>query len=97
MFSSTKEFDRISLQLQTNDYQLSVTTQKWKNLCKSKVENTKILEAFQDNIDKEVKEAGAIFCEPLNGRLIEFPKTLDELQKVNAFNMKIKPNNIQNS
>ena len=36
-------------------------------------------------MDKEVNQAGPIFCKPLNGKLIDFPETLEQLQEINAF------------
>merc|ERR1711892_699434 len=87
LFSSTGLFDRISLQLQNIEYQLGVSARKWKDLCESDMGNKKILEVFQDNMDKELNRAGPIFCEPLNGKLIEFPHSLEKLQEINAFKM----------
>ena len=54
-------------------------------MCKGKTGKTKIVEVFQDNIDKEVRDAGPIFCEPLNGKLVDFPATLEEYEEMNAF------------
>ena len=56
-------------------------------MCRSELGNKKILQAFQDNIDKEVNRAGPIFCEPLNGKLIDFPDTIEKFQEINAFKM----------
>ena len=83
MYSLTEAFDRISLQLQNIDYSLGVSAQKWTNLCKSK--SGKIWEAFHDNIDKEARDAGPIFCEPLNGKLVEFPETFEDFEEMNDF------------
>ena len=38
-----------------------------------------------DNMDKPAKEAGPIFCESLNGKLLEFPKSIEQLQIINDF------------
>ena len=62
--------------------------QKWTSLCKGTTTNTQILETFQDNMDKEVKAAGPIFCEPLNGKLIGFPETMDEFKEILDFKTK---------
>ena len=40
------------------------------------------LEAFQDNIDKEAKHAGSIFCDTLNGKMLGFPNTMTELSDI---------------
>ena len=61
---------------------------KWKNLCKGASSNELIYQIFQDNMKKKVKSAGPIFCEPLNGKLLELPLTLTELQKINTFQLK---------
>ena len=54
-------------------------------MCKNKLKNEKIIEAFQDNLDKKAKDSSSIFCESLNGKLINFPTTMDELEATNSF------------
>ena len=54
-------------------------------MCKSSAGNAKILEAFQDNMKKEAKDTGPIFCESLNGKLLEFPETFEEFEQVQSF------------
>ena len=85
MFAWTADFVKLSLQLDNKDYQLGVSVRKWKKLCKSKVSNNKIVEAFQDNMVKEARAAGPIFCEPLNGNLVVFPETLQDFEEINTF------------
>ena len=85
MYSSTASFDRLKLQLQNVNFQLAVLGQKWDSLCKSKTRNKKIIEAFQDNMDKEARAAGSIFCEPLNGKFIGFPVTINEFEEIRDF------------
>ena len=85
MYSQTTEFDRITLELQNVNFQLGVSGQKWTNLCKGKMGTKKIIEAFQDNMGKEAKAAGPIFCEPLNGRMIEFPETTEKFEELRTF------------
>ena len=85
MYSSTISFDRIKLQLQNVNFQLAVLGQKWDSLCKSKSGNKRIIEAFQDNMDKEARTAGSIFCEPLNGKLLGFPVTINEFKEIQNF------------
>lgn len=36
---------------------------------------------------KKLKFAGPIFCEPLNGKLLEFPETIEELEYINDFQL----------
>ena len=78
-------FDRIKLQLQNTNFQLAVMGQKWDGMCKSNTNNKRIIEAFQDNMEKKAKAAGSIFCEPLNGKFLEFPVTLNELSEIRDF------------
>ena len=47
------------------------------SVCKSSANVTKIYEAFMDNVDKEARNAGKIFCESLNGHLARFPETYE--------------------
>ena len=42
------------------------------------------MEVFQDTIDKAARDAGPIFCEPLNGKMIGFPETIEEFDVVNS-------------
>ena len=37
---------------------------------------------------RKLKFAGPIFCEPLNGKLLEFPETMEELEYINDFQLK---------
>ena len=56
-------------------------------MCKSDLGNQK-MEAFQGNMDTEVKAASAIFCEPLNGWLIEFPTTFEKFKEIYDFQIR---------
>ena len=77
------------LQVPNDDFKLSFTVRRWNTLCKSKIESKNIFEAFQDKMDKEAKAAGKIFCEPLNGDLVEFPETFEELEYIIDFQIKM--------
>ena len=76
----TSPFEKINLNQNVN-YHLGVLKEKYRNLCKGVAVSEKIFEAFQDNMEKEAIAAGPIFCDSLNGKLIAFPKTLEELDK----------------
>ena len=78
LFDST--FEELNLQ-QNENFQIAVLKDKMKSMCKSSGGNKKIMEAFQDNMKKEAIDAGPIFCESLNGKLLEIPETLEELCK----------------
>ena len=93
MFSSLEQFNDIKSHIENVNFQITVTLQKWKKLCKSITTSSKILEAFQDNIEKKANEAGPIFCDPLNGNLIDFPRTINNLQELQAFKTKIMQKN----
>ena len=80
----TSDFEPLVLH-QNDNYEVKVTKQKRSNLCKSKGSNSRIMEAFQDQMDKEAKAANSIFCEPLNGHLVDFPKTMDEYKEIYDF------------
>ena len=84
LYSSTVGLDKIVYQI-PNNFQLEVSVLKWKNLCQGASSNELIYQIFQDNMKKKVKSAGPIFCEPLNGKLLEFPVALTELEKINTF------------
>ena len=48
-----------------------------------------LLEAFQDNIDKEAKNAGSIFCDTLNGKMISFPESMNQLSEIIEYKTKL--------
>ena len=82
LFSSSYEIIKLE---QNENFELGVSKEKWKNLCKTSSGNKKIMEAFQDNMKKEVRDAGPIFCESLNGKLLKFPETFEKFKEVTAF------------
>ena len=55
-------------------------------MCRDVNKKTDNLEVFQDNIDKAVSNAGPIFCDKLNGKIISFPETFTQLSALNALN-----------
>ena len=58
-------------------------------MCRSKSGNSKIIEAFQDNMEKQAEAAGSIFCDPLNGKFLGFPLTMSEFSVIQDYKMKI--------
>ena len=58
-------------------------------MCKAVNESKLNLELFQDNKDKEAKNAGSIFCDTLNGRMISFPETMDQLSVLIDYKTKV--------
>ena len=56
---------------------------KQKNLCKAS--SNKIIEIFQDGIEKQALSAGPIFCEPLNAKIVKFPETIEGLNSLIKF------------
>ena len=89
LYSQNMELDVITLQLQNKNFKLSIKGQKWNNLCKGGKDNSKIVEAFQDNIDKEAKAAGPIFCETLNGKIIEFPESIESFKEIHDYQISL--------
>ena len=47
----------------------------------------KIIEAFQDNMRKQAEAAGSIFCDPLNGKYLEFPLTMSDFSVIQYYQM----------
>ena len=66
----------MDLQLYVTNFKLSISVKKRSNLCKKT--SDKIIEAFQDGMEREATAANPIFCEPLNGRQVGFPLDLEE-------------------
>ena len=60
-----------------------------KGMCRDVNKTIVNMEAFQDNIDKAVKNAGAIFCDTLNGEIIGFPKTETKLSDLKGYKSKV--------
>ena len=58
-------------------------------MCRSVNQTTSNLELFQDNIDKEAKNAGSIFCDTLNGKMISFPESISQLSDLMDYKTKV--------
>ena len=57
-------------------------------ICKTSKTNV-VLEAFQDNVEKEAQNAGAIFCDTLNGKMISFPESRDNLLDLISYKTRV--------
>ena len=58
-------------------------------MCRDVNKTNVLLEAFQDNIDKEAKNAGSIFCDTLNGKMISFPESMNQLSEIINYKTKL--------
>ena len=57
-------------------------------MCKGANERSEIIEAFQDNVDKEARQAGQNYCDTLNGKIIGFPGSVTQLSDLVEFKNK---------
>ena len=84
MFSSNLNLGLLHLYQGNTNFKVNFLVQKSGSSCSSKgsqTGQTRIVESFQDNLFKEAKSAGAIICDPMNGNLIGFPKTMKSWKK----------------
>ena len=58
-------------------------------MCRDVNKKADNLEVFQDNIDKAVSNAGSIFCDTLNGKIIGFPETVTQLSVLKDYKSKV--------
>ena len=58
-------------------------------MCRDVNKTDIILEAFQDNIDKEANNAGSIFCDTMNGKMISFPESMNQLSDIIDYKTKV--------
>ena len=87
LYSQNSKLYIITLQLQITNFNLNFVGQKWNSLCKGSTNNNNIVEAFQDNIGNEAKAAGQIFCDTLNGKILRFPESIEQLKEIQNFKM----------
>ena len=52
------------------------------SLCSNSAVTGTVFEAFNDNSNKEVKHAGSIFCDTLNGKLAKFPTSYESFKSI---------------
>ena len=64
---------------------IKVLPVKKDSMCDSSTKIDTVYEAFMDNSEKQVVSAGEIFCETLNGKLVRFPETPNEYEKLKLY------------
>ena len=58
-------------------------------MCKVVNKENVQLEGFQDNLSKKARDMGYIFCDTLNGKMVEFPKTLKHMNDLENFTVEL--------
>ena len=82
MFSLKRDFKDIKLQLGDKNLKIKMKSMRPSSLCRSKEVMRKVFEAFNDNINKQARNAGKIFCESLNGLLAKFPNSYENFKSL---------------
>ena len=85
MYSLQKQYNEIVFHFTNQNVGISTKTLLKSQVCSSASTNNAVFEAFQDSLSKEPRHAEEIFCKSLSGTLIEFPKSLEDLWKVNNY------------
>ena len=82
LFSLQNDYTQVTFNLDTANIRLAAKALSTDGMCRNVNKKYLKLEAFQDNIDKEAKHAGSIFCDTLNGKMLGFPNTMTELSDI---------------
>ena len=82
IFSLTTNFSKATIQYNDKNMLIKVVSVKEDSVCANSGEMGKVYEAFNDNVKKEVNNAGKIFCETLNGKLARFPEKNDQFKQL---------------
>ena len=81
MFSLHLDYNSIHFKLDSRNFRVMVRMYLPSQICSSAGAGD-ILEAFQDNKGKEPQKAGDVFCDTLNGKLVDFPTSTYELSQL---------------
>ena len=82
LFSLKRDFKDTKLQLGDKNLKIKVKSFLPSSLCRSREVMSKVLEAFNDKINKQARNAGKIFCESLNGILAKFPNSYEDFKSL---------------
>ena len=82
MFSLKRDFQDLKIQLGDQNLKIKISSILPNSLCRNNAKEGKVFEAFNDNVDKEAKHAGNIFCDTLNGKLARFPVSHSEFKSL---------------
>ena len=77
-----RNFQDLKLQLSDKSLGIRIGSVDPTSLCESTKTIGKVFEAFNDNVKKEARDAGKIFCESLNGNLARFPESYDDFKSL---------------
>ena len=88
MFSLQLHYTQVSFNLESHTFVLETQALDPEGMCKGANERSEIIEAFQDNVDKEARQAGPIYCDTLNGKIIGFPGSVTQLSDLVEFKNK---------
>ena len=89
MFSLQFHYAQVIFKLKNPNIFLAAQALSVDGMCREVNKTETILEAFQDNIDKEAKNAGSIFCDTMNGRMISFPESMNDLTAIVDYKTKV--------
>ena len=77
-----RDFKDLKLQLGDKDLGIQISSIGASSLCRSTESTGKLFEAFNDNVNKQARNAGKIFCNSLNGNLAKFPTSYEDFQSL---------------
>ena len=85
MFSLQQHFEKVQFNFNTSNIIFATKAQDADEFCPNGKQDKVFLEAFQDNTAMEASQAGAVFCDTLNGKMIGFPETMTELSDLKDY------------
>ena len=85
MFSLHLNHDQVKFNIKTTEVLFAAHAWSLDGICTEVNKNEVVLEAFQDNTIIEARQAGHIFCDTLNGKMISFPESMTELSELKDY------------
>ena len=85
MFSLQLDYTKVLFNLATATFVIETQALNPENMCVDQNKITIQMEAFQDDVLKQAREADSIYCETLNGKMVGFPESEAELKGLSKF------------
>ena len=85
----TLNYTEVAFNLNTSNILMEASAVDIDGVCKTPGSKYMKLEAFEDNVGKRAKDAGLLFCAPLNGKIVGFPKSKSGLSDLIDYKNKL--------
>ena len=89
MFFLHLNHDQVKFNFKTTEVLFAAYAWSLDGICTNVNKNEVALEAFQDNTNMEAAQAGHVFCDTLNGKIISFPESMTELSELKDYALEL--------